>query len=279
MSRYHSEYQSGRRDSTRPKIYEPASPSYGNSRTRTFPTEGSRHHNSNGRQGYESFKIFDDSKGKHYYASSSQPEPSPQPQPEPRSRTRPRAPSPVLTYTYDDEEPDWIPIAPAAWNKYTTRATREELAKYFRGRGVDAKTVEQELNKEFEAHAPQHCARLSSPSPGPKAYEHANQAGKSSTRAPPPPRSHASNAPLPKRSGSRYHDEKRRERRRARSPSPAPRGKSTSRSGGVGADEYLVRILRDLGIDVDVDVEENKVRIKINDGNSFSKSKPRGRRL
>ncbi|PMD33100.1 hypothetical protein L207DRAFT_535791 [Hyaloscypha variabilis F] len=76
----------------------------------------------------------------------------------------PRSNSPV-PYTYDDEEPDTIPHAPAAWNNHTSSSTREQLVTFFMGRGFTKAVAEREVGKEFEAHAPQHYSEQIAPGP------------------------------------------------------------------------------------------------------------------
>ncbi|KAL2062111.1 hypothetical protein VTL71DRAFT_6377 [Oculimacula yallundae] len=96
-------------------------------------------------------------------SSNSYPRPQPQPQPEPERNASPLPHNPVTdtspaAYTYDDEEPDTIPIQPAAWNKHTSSATKEELISYFVSRGVHPTRAAAAVDREFSAHAPQWIA-------------------------------------------------------------------------------------------------------------------------
>ncbi|KAH8752090.1 hypothetical protein BGZ57DRAFT_860674 [Hyaloscypha finlandica] len=116
------------------------------------------------------------------YSSSSRSAPPPQSSPS----ARPNSPAP---YTYEDEEPNSIPHAPGAWNKYSTFSTREQLISYFVSRGYDRVTAEREVGKEFEAHTPQHRSGLG---PGPSRFQEArgsrNGSGSGSERGRDPPR-------------------------------------------------------------------------------------------
>ena len=98
----------------------------------------------------------------HFAHYASQPGPGPPPpQPSqtysapPSKKQKPPSPTAYTpSYTYEDEEPYSIPIAPANWNNFTSSATREQLITYFVQKGIHRAIAEEEVGREFTAHAP-----------------------------------------------------------------------------------------------------------------------------
>ncbi|KUJ08155.1 uncharacterized protein LY89DRAFT_764936 [Mollisia scopiformis] len=90
------------------------------------------------------------------------PSPPPRRGSPPPSHTRPRTSfreeNPHGIYTYSDEEPEKIPIAPAAWNNYASSIGREKLISFFKSKGVPEALARSEVDKEFAAHARKHRA-------------------------------------------------------------------------------------------------------------------------
>jgi len=66
-----------------------------------------------------------------------------------------RAPPPA-PYTNSDEEPETIPITPAAWNGYRSTISREDLVARLIRMGATEERARALVDAEFQDHAPLH---------------------------------------------------------------------------------------------------------------------------